>query len=156
MEFRPKHGFLQQFSMPRCHLICPSVRLSVCLIVRPSVTPADSGSAERTSTFHVTLNRHSCMGTFSNWMKSGKTNTDFHPDSFVENSIRYKMIWISFFDYTGVKPLSVWLVEEIIWTWVVKKQERWERTSAYWRENRQKRSKSVIMSRKTKSVNLQF
>ena len=58
--------------------------------------------------------------------------------------------------FTGVEPVSVWLGKEIIWTWVVKKQEKWnvrERTD----ENTvTKRFKSVNMSRKTKSVNLQF
>ena len=60
-----------------------------------------------------------------------KKITDFYPDSFVEN---YRvMIRIIFhnFCFTGVDSLSVWVVDEVISTWVVKKQEKWKRMRKY-------------------------
>ena len=68
------------------------------------------------------------------------------------------MVRITFliFYFTGVEPHSAWLEKEIIWTWVVKNKKSenvHERTD----ENTvTKRSKSVHLSRKNKSVNLQF
>ena len=68
------------------------------------------------------------------------------------------MVRITFliFYFTGVEPLSAWLEKEIIWTSVVKNKKSenvHERTD----ENTvTKRSKSVHLSRKNKSVNLQF
>ena len=109
---------------------------------------------------HVTLTRHSCMGAFSTWMKSlGQNNHGFVSWWFWRELNLEQNGQDKFFNFLlkkGVEPLSVWLGKEIIWTWVVKKQEKWKRSRAYRREYRNKRSKSVNMSWKTKSVNLNF
>ena len=92
---------------------------------------------------HVTLSRHSCMVCYFQ-IECSLTGyiiiiTDFESASFVENSIwkeHFCWFYFSIFLFTKVDWLSIWVLSESSWIWVVKKQKKWKRTSAYWQENR--------------------
>ena len=80
------------------------------------------------------------MGTFSNWIKPffwvknhGFLSWQFCGESNLNQSGKDKI-----YNFPGVEPLSLWLVDIIIWTRGVKKKEKWQRTRAYRRENRNK------------------